>query len=89
VYRAKYLIVEERYPILFDVILSHNLVAQGLDVTSAGFVDLLESDAEDGKVVVSCFGESSSLELKPGADDAKRIGFFLERLPYFGDGNRI
>ena len=35
----KYLVIDQKYPIIFDLNLSHCDIAKGKNVTSAGFID--------------------------------------------------
>ena len=63
--KTKYIILKEHNtPIIFEDVLSHQQMARGKEVSSAGFVQIF-ADAEDkGTVGVTCFGESTSLKVK-------------------------
>jgi hypothetical protein len=84
----KYIIVESRglpIPIIFPAILDHAEVAGDFSVVSAGFVAIHSSIyGENGKIQVSCWGESQSLKklgknFKYSPDDADIISRELER----------
>ena len=58
--------------ITFNNMLIHKDIARrmGMEVESAGFVDFM---VEDGKLIISCFGRSESLDKDSRPEDAKLI----------------
>jgi len=64
----KYIIVENKLPILFPDDISHKQMARGLNVTSAGF-----SVYDPCDNVMICFGESCSIGVKSQPKDDENI----------------
>ncbi len=70
----KYIINENKIPILFSSDIIHNeVLSTGL---SAGFI-ILNFDLNYKKFSVTCYGESSSLKIKKSNDDKILIEDFL------------
>lgn len=70
IYQAKYIILDERLPIIFPEMMTHADVAQALGhhrVTSAGFVNI----NKEGKY--NAYGESFSLSIKSTPEDSALI----------------
>ena len=63
----KYIIIDEIYPIVFDLSLNHCDVAKDKNITSAGFID------RDG----TCFGLSDTLGITSKKTDTSTIRRFL------------
>jgi len=67
----KYIMIESSwgwFPIIFSAAMVHSDVARnvGGKPVSAGY---FHTRIEDGKIKVECYGDSSSLNLKPSAGD--------------------
>lgn len=70
--KMKYVIVEKyggEYPIMFSSGLSHDSFSQ-LYPVSAGFVSFSK---QDDNIIVCCYGESQSLNLKSRAEEDSRL----------------
>lgn len=65
----KYVIIDKIFPIIFPTHISHNSIADGYNVTSAGFID------ERGNV----YGFSDTLNLQSDINDQKIIDKILKR----------
>lgn len=76
----KYVIINDIYPVVFGEYFQHSDVVARLNnpnVTSAGFGALYIDD--QGRIQISCYGESTSLEKKAGKYDATIIrGVFVD-----------
>jgi hypothetical protein len=73
--RIKYVIIDGCKPILFNAFNHSDMTAHGKP-TSAGFVSLEEVENTDFKAICAsriirarCYGESTSLKMKPGPHD--------------------
>ena len=64
----KYIMIDNMFPIIFPLHLSHYDIAQNYNVTSAGFID------SNGKI----YGYSDSLNLYPNDKDQKIIDRILK-----------
>jgi hypothetical protein len=73
-YILKYVIGGNQIPIIFSKEITHSEVLQ--DVISAGFL-FVKFDTAEKKFIVKCFGESSSLKLKPANEDKNIIENYL------------
>ena len=64
-----------RFVLIPDIGIMHSDIEdRGCIWTSAGFVSFT---IVDGKLTATCFGESTSLKLKPGPEDAHIIACFM------------
>ncbi len=80
--RVKYLIYDNGVvadtPIIFPVWITHSEMAQNValpgKVVSAGFVEIY---GDHGQAKCSTYGESVSMKLKPGENDAELIAKVL------------
>jgi hypothetical protein len=75
-FKAKYIILDSRTPIVFPETYGHNemkyWVAPGAVCTGAGFVSITEHG------FYKCYGESTSLKIKSNGDsDSKILNLFL------------
>ncbi len=68
----KYIIVDNLFPVIFPIYISHKDIAQNQNITSAGFIDY------DGKV----YGFSDTLNLHSNEKDQKIIDRVLIRCSY-------
>jgi hypothetical protein len=74
--RIKYVIYNYSMPILISMGLNHKDVNIG-GITSAGFCTI---EVIDNKFVVTCFGESTSLDIKSDPEfDKHNIEYMLNR----------
>jgi len=64
----KYLILNEKQVIIFDINIKHSEIASNQNITSAGFID------RDG----NCFGYSDSLNISSKATDTEKVRKFLK-----------
>ena len=79
-FKAKYVIIDDRMPRIFTEVENHSdMVRHGEKCTSAGFVYF--SANRHGNVVSSCYGESISLGLKADPERDKHLidTFILNR----------
>lgn len=76
----KYIILDEIYPVVFGEYFKHDEVVSSFknpNITSAGFGTIVIK--EDGRIEISCYGESTSLQKKAGKYDATIIrGVFVD-----------
>jgi len=75
----KYVMIESAcglFPVIFPAAMVHSDVANGLGgkPVSAGY---FRTRIEDGKIKVSCYGDSQSLKLKPVKDDELYLEILL------------
>lgn len=68
----KYVIIDEVFPIIFSDGMNHNDFKYHGKITSAGRICFTDNK-------VFCFGESTSLKLKPAETDELRINTMLEK----------
>lgn len=77
--KFKYIIIDGTYPMICSEANTHQELAAGRKVTSAGFarIDATANsgpDGDDADLDVDCWGESASLNIESkGADDAAII----------------
>jgi hypothetical protein len=75
----KYIINEEKIPIIFSEKIMHGAIMQkGI---AAGFL-ILNYDVDSNLFVVKCFGESTSLNLKVSDQDEYIISEYLNKQFY-------
>lgn len=73
--RTKYIIIDKIQPILFSSGMPHDSFRPLTgEITSAGFYKL---SVIDGKIDISCYGESQSLKLRADPGDADIIRVML------------
>jgi len=77
--RMKYVIVNEDTPILFPAMVDHNFFVQGLNVTSAGFVDIEARILPEGyELIVYVYGQSTTLKKHSRTEDTEIIERMLK-----------
>lgn len=75
----KYIITEDKIPVIFSAKLLHqNILKKGI---SAGFL-ILNYDLDTNIFVVKCFGESTSMNLKVAVADESIISEYLNKQFY-------
>lgn len=75
----KYIINEEKIPVIFSTKMLHQEILQkGI---SAGFL-ILNYDVDANIFVVKCFGESTSMNLKVSSEDENIISEYLNKQFY-------
>jgi hypothetical protein len=76
--KIKYIIVDAGFgteaPVLFSELLKHSEVANGRKVYGAGFVQI-HAEEKDGEqvLVATCYGESTSLDIKSRPEEDSKI----------------
>lgn len=73
--KGKYVMVEDTYPVLIPMAMSHDRIAN-LNITSAGFFKIYRQDC--GKLDVCAYGKSESLGLECDVRDAAVIKAFMQ-----------
>ncbi len=71
----KYVMLDERTPILFPAYLEHREFKNIGNITSAGFVSIY---IENGKLIVDSYGKSDTLGLEAKKEDGPTIERFLK-----------
>lgn len=74
--RLKYIISNNRVPILFSEGESHSDVARGVGAMSAGFVNV-GWDSAKSRFIAECYGESITLHIKSAEGDSDKVDRML------------
>jgi hypothetical protein len=77
--KAKYIIIDKVFPVIFHPGIEHKMEAAGRNVTSAGFCEtvIVHDQFDRIRLRVYCSGESNSLGLGPKPSDAKLLKSML------------